>query len=135
MPEEIIIFGSLDSEIGLSFSRSSGPGGQSVNKVNSKVELRFSINSSQLLTDEQKQIIFKKLGNKINSSGELIITNQSDRSQLSNRTNALNNFYELINKALKPRKKRKPTKPGVAAIERRLKKKREHSEKKSRRKE
>ena len=99
-------------------SRSSGPGGQNVNKVSSKVELRFNITSSALLTDDEKIIIGDKLFNKINKSGELVLIAQTDRSQLKNKEKVIEKFYLLLEKALIPQKKRfKPTK---ASIEKRL---------------
>lgn len=114
-------------------SRSSGPGGQNVNKVNSKVELRFSISSSELLTINEKEILLKKLKNKINSDGELLIAVQTDRSQLRNKEIAIEKFYLLIEKALTPRKTRKASRPTKASIERRLDAKKQLGEKKSQR--
>ncbi len=101
-------------------SRSSGPGGQNVNKVSSKVELRFNIASSALLTDDEKIIIGDKLFNKINKSGELVLIAQTDRSQLKNKEKVIEKFYLLLEKALIPQKKRHKTKPTKASIEKRL---------------
>ena len=101
-------------------SRSSGPGGQNVNKVSSKVELRFNIASSALLTDDEKIIIGDKLFNKINKSGELVLIAQTDRSQLKNKEKVIEKFYLLLEKALIPQKKRFKTKPTKASIEKRL---------------
>ena len=101
-------------------SRSSGPGGQNVNKVSSKVELRFNITSSALLTDDEKIIIGDKLFNKINKSGELVLIAQTDRSQLKNKEKVIEKFYLLLEKALIPQKKRFKTKPTKASIEKRL---------------
>ncbi|MEI7527122.1 MAG: alternative ribosome rescue aminoacyl-tRNA hydrolase ArfB [Mariniphaga sp.] len=101
-------------------SRSSGPGGQNVNKVSSKVELRFNITSSALLTDDEKIIIGDKLFNKINKSGELVLIAQTDRSQLKNKEKVIEKFYLLLEKALIPQKKRHKTKPTKASIEKRL---------------
>ena len=105
-------------------SRSSGPGGQNVNKVSSKVELRFHIANSVLLNDEEKTIIAEKLINKINNLGELILVSQTERSQLQNKEKVIEKFYLLINKALTPRKKRINTKPTKSSIEKRLESKR-----------
>ena len=123
----------LDNELNFSFSRSGGPGGQHVNKVNTKVELRFGIADSLVLTEEEKAILLEKLSKQINQEGELIVIAQETRSQLKNKAKALEKFYDIINKALKPKKKRKPTKVSKAAKEKRLKGKRELSEKKERR--
>ena len=101
-------------------SRSSGPGGQNVNKVNSKVELRFDIQNSSLLSDEQKEILVVKLSAKISSEGILSIISQRHRSQLSNKEDAISKFNILISKALKPVKRRKSTRPTKGSVEKRL---------------
>jgi len=121
-------------EFTITASRSSGPGGQNVNKVSTKVELRFDIVHSTLLSDEEKEIIQTRLTSKINSEGEIILVSQSERSQLQNKENVIEKFYVLLDKALTPVKKRKPTKPSRAAKEKRLEEKRIQSEKKDRRK-
>ena len=131
---QYILNGVLDKELKFAFSRSGGPGGQHVNKVNTKVELRFNIDLSQVLEEEQKEIIKDKLAIPISQSGDLIIISQATRSQLKNKEEAIEKFYLLINQALKPKKKRKPTKISKGAIEKRLKEKKELAEKKSRRK-
>ncbi len=123
----------LDNELNFSFSRSGGPGGQHVNKVNTKVELRFNIANSQSLSEEEKAILLEKLAKQINQEGELIVIAQDTRSQLKNKSKAIEKFYDIINKALKPKKKRKPTSISKAAKEKRLKQKRELAEKKERR--
>ena len=106
------------------FVRSSGPGGQNVNKVNTKVELRFNVLTSESLSSGDIEIICKRLKNRINSNGELILTAQNTRSQLSNKLIVTEQFFTLIEDALKPVKKRKPSKPSKSAIEKRLKLKR-----------
>jgi ribosome-associated protein len=121
-------------ELHFSASRSSGPGGQNVNKVNTKVELRFHVASSTLLSDEEKILLIEKLLKKINSEGELILVSQTERSQMKNKEKVIEKFYSLLTRALTPRKKRKPTKPSQASKEERLEEKRKQAEKKERRK-
>jgi len=131
---ETISRGVLDREIQFSFSRSSGPGGQHVNKVNTKVELRFNIDFSNILKEEQKETIKQKLANQLSQDGDLIIIAQATRSQIKNKQDAIEKFYTIINKVLTPQKKRKATKPSKSSKEKRLKEKKELSEKKIRRK-
>jgi ribosome-associated protein len=114
----------IESEFVFQTSRSSGPGGQNVNKVSSKVELRFNIEASPLLTEEEKRIILTKLANKINKDGVLVIVAQTDRSQLKNKEKVIEKFYLLTEKALTPKIKRIGTKPTRASVERRLESKR-----------
>ena len=123
----------FSNELHFSASRSSGPGGQNVNKVNTKVELRFNVASSSILSEEEKFLILEQLAKKINSEGELILVSQTERSQLKNKEKTIEKFYSLLTRALKPRKKRKPTKPSQASKEERLEEKRKLSEKKERR--
>jgi ribosome-associated protein len=124
----------FELEFVFSASRSSGPGGQNVNKVNTKIELRFNIPASVLLSDAEKELLNEKLKNRINSEGDLIIVSQDERSQLKNKENAISKFYQLLQHALTPKKMRKPTKPSMASRHRRLESKRRLSEKKQDRK-
>ncbi len=117
-----------------SASRSSGPGGQNVNKVSTKMELRFHVENSVLLTEEEKLILMEKLANQINNEGFLVLTCQTTRSQITNKELVIEKFYALLTKALTPRKKRVATKPGRASKERKLKDKKIIAEKKQRRK-
>lgn len=118
----------------LSASRSSGPGGQNVNKVSSKMELRFDVMSSNLLSETEKTLIMKLLAHQINNEGFLILTCQTTRSQLENKNKVIEKFYQLLKKTLKPTKKRVPTKPGKASQEKKLREKKLIAEKKERRK-
>ena len=124
----------FSSEFVFASSRSGGPGGQHVNKVNTKVELRFSISNSNLLADYEKQILLVKLSNKLTQEGELIIVSQAERTQLGNKQQCIVKFYALLSKALKPSKKRIASRPTRASKERRLEKKKNLSQKKGRRK-
>jgi ribosome-associated protein len=118
------------TELNFFASRSSGPGGQNVNKVSTKVELRFDVLNSTLLTSEEKEVLLIKLAKKINNDGILLIVSQNERSQLRNKENAIEKFYSLVAKALTPKKKRRPTRPSLSSIEKRLEKKHITAEKK-----
>ena len=102
-----------------------------MNKTETKVELRFHVDSTQLLTEEEKQTLKIKLANRINEEGFLTITVQKYRSQVKNRQRAEELFTELLQKALKKRKKRIPTHPSKTAIEKRIRGKKKNAEKKS----
>ncbi len=112
------------SEFVFQASRSSGPGGQNVNKVSSKIELRFNYLTSANLDEEEKALIGEKLSNIINKENEIVLTSQADRSQLRNKDKVIEKFYSLIEKALMPQKKRYKTKPTKGSVERRLESKR-----------
>ena len=124
----------LENECTFSASRSSGPGGQNVNKVNTRVELRFTVNNSVSLSEEEKARIFLKLGNRINSEGELLLTSGSERTQLGNKQKTIERFFMLIEKALTIYPKRIKTKPTVASKLKRLDGKKINSLKKQLRK-
>lgn len=132
--ENILKGRDFDTELVFSASRSSGPGGQHVNKVSTRIELRFDVLSSKLLTHEEKEIVMNKLSGKITRDGILVLHCQSERSQYDNKSRATENFYKLLIKALTPVKKRKPTRPTPVSKEKRLETKRMLADKKNRRK-
>ena len=111
-------------------SRSSGPGGQNVNKVNSKVTLKFDVVHSSILTAEQKELILKKISTRLTKDGVLLIIAQDNRSQLQNKEAAVQKLDQLLTKIFTPKKQRKTTKPSKAAKQARIKDKKQRSEKK-----
>ncbi len=123
----------VSSEFQFTSSRSSGPGGQNVNKVETKIQLRFAVEASAILTDEEKELIKTKLANHLTTEGELLITAQTERSQLKNKEEAVKKFYRLLEKAFAKPKPRKASKPSKAAVQERLQFKKEKSEKKTQR--
>ena len=118
-------------EITFQTSRASGPGGQNVNKVESRVELRWHLPDSQVLTDEQKRLILEKLAGQLTAEGLLLLTAQDDRSQLRNKEIVLARFHELLLKSLRRPKPRKATKPSKSAVRKRLEGKKIQGEKKA----
>jgi len=109
-----------ESEIQEEFIRASGPGGQNVNKQSTRVTLWFDVANSANLSATEKNRIFKKLGSRINKRGFLRVVSQKTRSQDLNRRAATERFADLLRAAVKPPKRRKPTKIPASARERRL---------------
>ena len=122
------------SELSFKAVRSSGAGGQNVNKVSSKVVLTFDLNNSQSLSEEEKERSQKKLKSKLTLDGILILNCDEDRSQLKNKEIVIKRFLELIEKSLVIPKERKATKIPKSVIEKRLKDKSSNSEIKQNRK-
>ena len=116
------------SEVTFKAVRSSGAGGQNVNKVSSKVVLTFDLNASQSLSEEEKELISHKLKSKLTLENILILNCDEDRSQLKNKEIVTKRFLEIITKALIIPKTRKPTKIPRSVIEKRLKNKASNSE-------
>lgn len=120
----------LAPELVFTASRSGGPGGQNVNKVNSKVSLQFHVENSLILTPEEKVVIAEKVASKINRDGFVMLSAQESRSQADNKTTVVAKFDKLIAKAFERKKARKATKPSKSAVHERIKKKKVLSEKK-----
>lgn len=114
--------------------RSSGSGGQHVNKVASKVELQFNIDTSEVLSTEQKELLKKSLKSRLTKDNVLILQCDESRSQHKNKEIVTQRFFKIIRKGLVKPKKRKPTKIPKSAIKKRLKSKRLQSERKASRK-
>ncbi len=131
MEKSEIYIPDLSSEFVFQTSRSSGPGGQNVNKVNSRVELRFDIPNSVLLTDNQKELLQRKLATRITAEGVFLVVSQEERSQLRNKELSIQKCYVLIRQALKPVKRRRATRPTKGSVERRIQSKKAKGEKKS----
>lgn len=121
------------SELVFSFSRSSGPGGQNVNKVNSKATLRWQLRDSNFLTADHKQRLMQRYERFIDQHGNLVIQSDQHRFQLRNINECLQRLTAMILTTQTPPKVRRPSKPGRGAVERRLKSKRQQQLKKQRR--
>ena len=119
-----------ESEVKESFMRSSGPGGQHVNKVATAVQLRFNAKTSGNISKEVYNRLRTIAGSKLTEDGNLIIVSRVHRSQIQNRQVALDKLISLLQQAAKKPKRRKKTRPSQASVERRLRKKRLQSEKK-----
>ena len=124
---------SLD-ELSFRYARSSGPGGQHVQRTETKVELLFDLAGSPSLTEDQRQLALNRLGGRVDSQGVLHLVSQTGRSQLDNREEVVERFRRLLMAALAPVKKRASTRPSPAARQRRLDAKRRRGQvKRSRR--
>ncbi len=124
----------LISELNFKAIRSSGPGGQHVNKTASKVEVSFDLENSQALSESEKERLQNKISAKISSEGIITLQCGETRSQHRNKTIVIERLLKLLQENLKIAKPRKKTKPSKGAIERRLKSKKEQAFKKSNRK-
>ncbi|MFA6175479.1 MAG: alternative ribosome rescue aminoacyl-tRNA hydrolase ArfB [Phycisphaerae bacterium] len=104
-------------------SRSSGPGGQNVNKLNTKAAVSLDIKNCDCLNDEQRQTILEKLAGRLTKDGRLIVESQKFRTQRANIDYAIEKLAAVIEASLKKPKKRKPTRPSFSSVEKRLKQK------------
>ena len=120
----------LYSELEFTASRSGGPGGQNVNKVNSKISLKFDVPRSQILTEEEKTTILRALASQLTKGGVLHLSSQDSRSQLENKEAVLEKLDFLLKKAFVKKKVRKKSRPSKAAVLKRIRSKKLHSEKK-----
>lgn len=111
--------------------RSSGAGGQHVNKVSSKVELIFDLHNSVEFTQEEKELLFKNLSSKLTKAHILLLNCDESRSQHKNKEIVIKRFLKLITNGLKVPKKRKPTKPSKSSVQKRLEKKKIQAYKKA----
>ena len=124
----------FEHELSYKTSRSSGSGGQNVNKVETSVTVLWKVEDSAIFTESEKERILLKLKNKINAEGILQTTVSESRTQLQNKKIATEKIQELVNKSLIIPKKRIATKPSRAKVEKRLESKKKLSEKKENRK-
>lgn len=124
----------LYAELEFTASRSAGPGGQNVNKVNSRITLKFDIAHSNILSEEQKSLLLSKLDQHITKGGVLMLSSQEKRSQLENKQDVIAKLDALLKRAFVKRKPRKATKPSKASVEKRITSKKKQGEKKQWRK-
>jgi len=108
-------------ELRESFARSSGPGGQNVNKVESKAELRWNVRESAVLSNRDREWLLDKLKSRITNDGDVIVTSERNRDQVRNREDARDKLALMIRTALHRPKPRRKTRPSRGAVERRIK--------------
>ncbi|GAA0872588.1 alternative ribosome rescue aminoacyl-tRNA hydrolase ArfB [Gangjinia marincola] len=124
----------IASELSYKAVRSSGAGGQHVNKTSSKVMVFWNVEESSALTDDQRHLLLKRLAHRLTKDGVLQLSSQESRSQHKNKAEVTQRLFKLLAENLQQRKKRKRTKPSIKSIKKRLNNKRIQSEKKANRK-
>ena len=117
-----------DGELSIAFARSGGPGGQNVNKVSSKVDLRWNVRTSVVLRDDDRAWLLDRLRSRLTADGTLIVTSTATRDQLKNRDDATSKLALIVRAALERPKQRRATKVTRSAKRRRVADKRHHSE-------
>jgi ribosome-associated protein len=134
MSEPLVIDGSLvipGAELSWTAVRASGPGGQNVNKVASKVELRYDLTRSRALAEDVKVRLRALAGSRVDAAGQLLLVSQLTRDQSRNLEDARAKLADLVQRALRPPRKRKATRPSLGSKRRRLEHKRRQGEKKT----
>jgi ribosome-associated protein len=124
-----------DAELEIRATRAGGPGGQHVNKVSTRIEVVWNVAGSPSLTPDQRNRLLTRLASKLDSRGRLRIVAADSRSQSRNRDTGVERLRAMVATALRPRKRRLPTKPTTASRERRLVEKKRRGEKKRQRRE
>ena len=122
-----------DNELSFNFIRSSGPGGQNVNKVSTAVQLSFDINNSKSLDQNIKKRLLNLVSNKVSRNGVLILKSDKYRTQAGNKKDVLEKFISLVSKSTIKIPTRRKTKPSKSSIEKRILKKKVQSQKKKNR--
>jgi ribosome-associated protein len=129
-----MVFVIPEPEIDIRASRARGPGGQHVNKAATRIEVVWDMSASPSLTPQQRTRLLQRLGSRLDRRGRLRVVADEHRSQLRNREAALARLRALVAEALRPRKRRIPTKPTTASVQRRLDEKRRRASRKQGRK-
>lgn len=109
-----------EEELSFSASRGGGPGGQHVNKVASRITLRFDVANSPSLSDDQRRTLLEKLSSRLTRDGVLLLSSHESRSQVANREEVVRRFAQLLREGLQRPKKRRPTRPTRGSRERRI---------------
>lgn len=118
------------TEVTFTATTGGGPGGQHVNKVSTKVTLRWNLGESTAISEDQKQLLTEKLSGRLTKDGELLLSSHDSRSQLKNKEEVIGKLKALLDQAFRKKKARKPTKPSKAAVQKRIDAKKRQSEKK-----